>query len=138
MVGNRGRPDVILNVAACDVGVVLSGDQHCSFNPEGLNLRDMGQRLGHGPFARLGDLAGLFFGYAVHPLDDLIRQLSAANESAIATTGKIDPEDLATLGHRGEDNPITVEGVIHYLASHMELHARQITTSRQLINRAGS
>jgi uncharacterized damage-inducible protein DinB len=76
--------------------------------------------------------------HASDPLDDLIRGLAIANESAIATTGQIAPEDLATQGHRGEDNPITVEGVIHYLASHMEEHAGQITMSRRLIREHGS
>ena len=73
-------------------------------------------------------------GHAGDSLDDLIQALVTANESAIATTGEIAPEDLATLGHRGENNPITVEGVIHYLASHMEEHARQIRESRRLIS----
>ena len=76
--------------------------------------------------------------HAGDPLNDLVRRLAAANQSAIATTGEIAPEDLATLGHRGEDNPITVEGVIQFLASHMEEHARQITTSRRLISEATS
>lgn len=76
--------------------------------------------------------------HASDPLDDLIRGLAAANESAITTTREIAPGDLATLGHRGEDNPITVEGVIHYLASHMEEHARQIKTSRRLISEGHS
>ena len=35
-------------------------------------------------------------------------------------------------------DPITVEGVIHYLASHMEEHAGQITMSRRLIREHGS
>lgn len=77
-------------------------------------------------------------GHAGDALDDLIRELATANESAIATTGTIAQEDLSTLGHRGEDNPITVEGVIQYLASHMELHAVQITTSRRLISEASN
>jgi len=77
-------------------------------------------------------------GHAGDPLDDLVRGLAAANESAIATTGDIAPEDLAILGHRGEDNPLTVEGVIQYLAAHMEEHARQITTSLRLIREADS
>ena len=76
--------------------------------------------------------------HAGDPLDDLIRNVAAANESAISTTGAIAPEDLATLGHRGEDHPITVEGVIHYLTSHVEEHAQQIGTARQLINNAGA
>ena len=70
--------------------------------------------------------------HAGDPLDDLIRGLAAANEAAVAATGEIAPKDLATLGHRGENNPITVEGVIHFLASHMEEHARQISESRRL------
>ena len=74
--------------------------------------------------------------HAGDPWDELVSELGAANESAIATTGKIDPEDLAILGHRGEDNPITVEGLIRSLASHMKAHAIQITTSRQLISGA--
>ncbi len=76
--------------------------------------------------------------HAEDALDDLVKSLGAANESAIATTGKIAPGELAILGHRGEDNPITVEGVIQYLASHMEEHARQIRTSRHLINESAS
>jgi len=71
--------------------------------------------------------------HAGDPLEDLIRALAAANESAIATAGEIAPEDLATMGHRGEDNPISVEGVIRFVASHMEEHARQVNISRQLI-----
>jgi len=72
--------------------------------------------------------------HAGDPLDQLVTELATANESAIAATGNIPQEDLATLGHRGEDNPITVEGVIQFLAVHMEEHARQITTSRRLIS----
>jgi hypothetical protein len=41
---------------------------------------------------------------------------------------------LGILGHRGENSPITVEGVIRYLASHVKEHANQITESRRLIN----
>ncbi len=67
-------------------------------------------------------------------LDELIRGLAAANESAIGATGRIAPGDLGILGHRGENNPITVEGVIRYLATHVEEHAVQITESRRLIN----
>jgi len=76
--------------------------------------------------------------HAGDPLDSLIRDLAAANDSAVATTGEIAPADLSVLGHRGEDNPITVEGVIQYLAGHMEEHARQITESRRLINQGTS
>ncbi len=43
--------------------------------------------------------------HAGDPLDDLIRALAAANESAIATAGEIAPEDLATIGHRGKADP---------------------------------
>ncbi len=68
------------------------------------------------------------------PLEDLIQSLATDNDSAIATTGEIAPEDLDTLGHRGENNPITVEGVIHFLASHVEEHAGQIRESRRLIS----
>ena len=72
--------------------------------------------------------------HADDPLEDLIQSLATANDSAIATTGEIAPKDLATLGHRGENNPITVEGVIHFLASHVEEHAGQIRESRRLIS----
>jgi len=67
-------------------------------------------------------------------LDELIRGLAAANESAFSATGRIAPGDLGILGHRGENSPITVEGMIRYLASHVEEHANQITESRRLIN----
>ena len=76
--------------------------------------------------------------HADDPLEDLIRGLATANDSAIATTGEIAPKDLATQGHRGENNPITVEGVIHFLASHMEEHAGQIKESRRLISEGQS
>jgi len=71
--------------------------------------------------------------HADDPLEDLVSGLAAANESAIATTGKILPADLSILGHRGENNPVTVEGVIHYLAAHVEEHAAQIVESRRFI-----
>ena len=71
--------------------------------------------------------------HAGDPLDVLIGALAAANDSAVATTGEISQDDLATLGHRGEDNPISVEGVIHFLASHIEEHAGQVKESRRLI-----
>ena len=74
--------------------------------------------------------------HAGDSLEALINNLAAANESAISATGEIAPQDLSTLGHRGENNPITVDGVIHYLASHMEGHARQIRESRRLISQA--
>ena len=72
--------------------------------------------------------------HARDSLDELIRGLAAANESAFGATGLIATGDLGILGHRGENNPIAVEGVIRYLASHVEEHADQITESRRLIN----
>ena len=68
-------------------------------------------------------------------LEEHIWSLAAANESAVVTTGEISPGDLTTLGHRGENNPITVAGVVRFLATHMEEHAHQIIESRRLINR---
>ena len=50
-------------------------------------------------------------------LEEHIWSLTAANESAVATTGKIPHGDLTTLGHRGENNPITVKGVVRFLAT---------------------
>jgi len=72
--------------------------------------------------------------HAGDTLDELIRGLAAANESAV--DGRTAPGDLGILGHRGDNNPITVEGVIRYLATHVEEHATQITESRRLINEA--
>ena len=72
--------------------------------------------------------------HARDSLDELIRGLAAANDSAFGATGRIATGDLGILGHRGENNPIAVEGVIRYLASHVEEHADQITESRRLIN----
>ena len=72
--------------------------------------------------------------HAGDTLDELVRGLAAANESAVDATGRIAPGDLGILGHRGDNNPITVEGVIRYLATHVEEHATQITESRRLIN----
>ena len=71
--------------------------------------------------------------HAGDSLDELVRGLAAANESAIAATGKIAPENLAILGHRGDNNPITVEGVVNFLAQHVEEHALQVSESRRLI-----
>ena len=68
-------------------------------------------------------------------LEEYIRSLAAANESAVVTTGKISPGDLTILGHRGENSPITVEGVVRFLATHMKEHAHQIIESRGPINR---
>ncbi len=72
--------------------------------------------------------------HAGDSLDELIRGLAAANESAFGATGRIALGDLGIFGHQGENNPITVEGMIRYLASHVEEHANQITESRRLIN----
>ena len=72
--------------------------------------------------------------HAGDSLAELIRGLAAANESAFGATGRIALGDLGILGHQGENNPITVEGMIRYLASHVEEHANQITESRRLIN----
>ena len=68
-------------------------------------------------------------------LEEHIWSLAAANESAVATTGEISPGDLTILGPRGENNPITVEGVVRFLATHMKEHAHQIIESRRPINR---
>ena len=67
---------------------------------------------------------------------DLLAQVAEANEKAIATTASIDPKHLDRPGHR-EDNPMTVAGVIRYIASHVKLHAGQITETRRVI-REGS
>ena len=72
--------------------------------------------------------------HAGDSLDALVRGLAAANESAIAAAGEVASEDLAILGHRGENNPITVAGVIQYLAQHVEEHASQVSESRRLIS----
>ena len=77
--------------------------------------------------AAVGDHAG-------DSLDLLIQSLAAANESAVTATGEIAPENLAILGHRGENNPITVEGVVRFLAQHVEEHAHQVSESRRLIS----
>ena len=74
--------------------------------------------------------------HAGDALDELVRGLAAANESAVDATGRTAPGDLGILGHRGDNNPITVEGVIRYLATHVAEHATQITESRRLINEA--
>lgn len=66
-------------------------------------------------------------------LPTLIQGLHHANDSAVATVGTINPTDLTLPGHRGEGNPMTVAGVIQYLAGHVELHARQIEESLRLI-----
>ena len=52
--------------------------------------------------------------------------------------GEISSGDLSTIGHRGENNSITVEGVVRFLATYatyMEEHAHQVIESRRLINR---
>jgi uncharacterized damage-inducible protein DinB len=72
--------------------------------------------------------------HAGDSLDLLIQSLAAANESAVTATGEIAPENLAILGHRGENNPITVEGVVRFLAQHVEEHAHQVSESWRLIS----
>ena len=76
--------------------------------------------------------------HAGDSLNDLIKSLAAANDSAIAATGEIAPKDLGILGHRGENNPITVAEVVTYLATHVEEHANQIRASRSLIGQGPS
>ena len=76
--------------------------------------------------------------HAGDSLNDLIKSLAAANDSAIAATGEIAPKDLGILGHRGENNPITVAGVVTFLATHVEDHADQIRESRRLISQGPS
>ncbi len=71
--------------------------------------------------------------HAGDSLDELICGLVVASDAAVATVGNITPDDLAILGHRGENNPISVEGVIQSLAGHVTEHANQITESRRLI-----
>ena len=67
---------------------------------------------------------------------DLLVNVAESNEKAIATTASINPKDLDRPGHR-EDNPMTVAGVIGYIAGHVELHAAQIIETRRVI-REGS
>ena len=74
-------------------------------------------------------------GQAQDSLADLIQRAAEANSRAIGTVGGIDPGDLERPGHRGEDNPITVKGVIEYVARHVEEHAVQIAESLRLIRR---
>ena len=72
-------------------------------------------------------------GQAHDSMADLLPRCQEANESAIRLIGGIDPAHLERPGHRGEDNPITVQGVIRYLIAHVEEHVRQIAESRRLI-----
>ena len=74
--------------------------------------------------------------HADDSLDELVKSLAFANESAVVTIGEISASDLPKLGHRGENNPMTVQGVIEFLAKHMEAHALQITESRRLISQS--
>jgi len=74
--------------------------------------------------------------HADDSLDELVKSLAKANESAVVTVGEIAASDLPKLGHRGENNPMTVQGVIEFLAKHMETHALQITESRRLISQS--
>ena len=66
------------------------------------------------------------------PLDSLINSVKEATMAAVDETGRINPANLGRPGHR-QQNPITVAGVIEYLAEHVALHAQQITDSRRLI-----
>ena len=72
-------------------------------------------------------------GQAHDSMADLLPRCQEANERAIQLIGGIDPAYLGRPGHRGEDNPITVQGVIRYLIGHVEEHVRQIAESRRLI-----
>lgn len=72
-------------------------------------------------------------GQAQDSMADLIQRAAEANSRAIGIVGNINPRDLGRPGHRGENNPITVKGVIEYLIHHIEEHANQITESRRLI-----
>ena len=74
--------------------------------------------------------------HAGDSLDELVKSLAVANESAVKATGEIAASDLAKQGYRCENNPMTVEGVITFLAQHMEVHARRITESRQQISQS--
>lgn len=64
---------------------------------------------------------------------DLLESMVNAHRQAITSVRTIRPEDLDRVGHRGEGNPITVKGVIEFLARHIEEHAGQIQESRRLI-----
>ena len=72
-------------------------------------------------------------GQADDSLADLLPRCREASERAVQLIGGIDPADLDRPGHRGENNPITVEGVIRYLTGHVEEHVKQIEESRRLI-----
>ena len=74
-----------------------------------------------------------------HSHDGLLvleRMVREANDEAVAATGRIAPGDLGRPGHR-EANPMTVAGVVEYLAGHVKLHADQITESLRLIRAKG-
>ncbi len=66
----------------------------------------------------------------------LKQMVQAANDEAVAASGRIGPSDLSRPGHR-EANPITVAGVVEYLAGHVKLHADQIVESLRLIKAKG-
>lgn len=77
-------------------------------------------------------------GQADAPIAELLDRCGEATERAMRLVGEIDPDHLDVLGHRGESNPITVEGVILYLTEHIVEHVRQIEESRRIIeSRAG-
>jgi len=71
-------------------------------------------------------------GQAHDLMADLLPRCQEANQRAIQLIGGIDPAYLERPGHRGEDNPITVQGVIRFLIGHVEEHVRQIAESRRL------
>ena len=72
-------------------------------------------------------------GQADDSMADLLPRCGEASERAVQLIGEINPEDLDRPGHRGENNPITVHGVIQYVTGHVEEHVGQIAESRRLI-----
>jgi hypothetical protein len=72
-------------------------------------------------------------GQADDSMADLLPRCQEANERSVRLIGGIDPAHLELPGHRGEDNPITAQGVIRYLIGHVEEHVIQIAESRRLI-----
>jgi uncharacterized damage-inducible protein DinB len=71
--------------------------------------------------------------HAQDSLAGLTRRMIDANAEVVAAVGRIDPKDLARVGHRGEGNPVTAGGLIQSLAAHVEEHAGQIVEARRLI-----
>ena len=64
---------------------------------------------------------------------DLRQKLIAANDAAVASVGGIDSKDLDRVGHRGEGNPVSAGQLIQSLASHLGVHAGQITETRRMV-----